>query len=54
MNKLIEKLTEQAVEEMDQEAFSEDMFDHHEAIKAMHQGKVVKCIGTVNGNENHI
>lgn len=26
------------------------MFDFHEAIKAMHQGKVVKYVGTVNGN----
>ena len=26
------------------------MFDYHEAIKEMHQGKVVKYIGTVNGN----
>lgn len=26
------------------------MFDFHEAIRLMHQGKVVKFIGTVNGN----
>ena len=26
------------------------MIDYHEAVKQMHQGKVVKYIGTVNGN----
>ena len=26
------------------------MIDYHEAIKEMHQGNVVKYVGTVNGN----
>lgn len=26
------------------------MIDYHEAVKQMHQGNVVKYIGTVNGN----
>lgn len=26
------------------------MIDYHEAIKLMHQGKVVKYVGTVNGD----
>jgi hypothetical protein len=55
MNKRIEELAEQAVEEMDQEAFSEDMYIPEEWIQKFAELIVRECmeqasIGNMGGN----
>jgi hypothetical protein len=46
MSKHIGELTGQTT---NNESF---LFDYHEALKQMHEGKVVEYVGTVNGNVN--
>lgn len=54
MNKRIEELAEQAVEEMDQEAFCEDMYIPDEYLEKFADLIVKECFAVMNNLEDEL